>query len=220
MNLSIFEVLGPVMIGPSSSHTAGAAKLARVAALIVARPFTAVQFALHGSFLKTGGGHGTRLALLAGALGLAEDDERLKESETLARARGIAWSFTEAELEDAHENTACLTFTHPDGTTSCVTGSSIGGGRIRITEINGMATDISAEQPTLLIEQNDVRGVISEVSTVLAAAGINIGVMRVSRLARGELASTILELDEPVPTGLAAQLEALPNVRRVCVINL
>ncbi len=220
MNLSIFEILGPVMIGPSSSHTAGAARLARVAATIAAKPFTAVQFALHGSFLKTGGGHGTRLALLAGALGIAEDDERLKDAEALAVERGVRWQFTEAELEDAHENTARITFEHTDGTRSCITGSSIGGGRIRITDINGMATDISAEQPTLLIEQNDVSGVISEISTVLAQAGINIGVMRVGRLARGDLASTILELDEPASPQLAARLQTLPNVRRVCVIDL
>ena len=100
MNLSIFEILGPVMIGPSSSHTAGAARLARVAAMIAAKPFDRVQFALHGSFLKTGVGHGTRLALLAGALGIAEDDERLRQAEALAREKGIRWSFTEAELED------------------------------------------------------------------------------------------------------------------------
>ena len=133
MNLSIFEVLGPVMIGPSSSHTAGAAKLARVAAMIAAKPFDKVEFALHGSFLKTGQGHGTRLALLAGALGLAEDDEGLKTAETLAQERGVAYSFTEAELEDAHENTACITFFHTDGSESRITGCSIGGGRIRIT---------------------------------------------------------------------------------------
>lgn len=219
MNLSIFEILGPVMIGPSSSHTAGAARLARVAAMIAAKPFDREQFALHGSFLKTGVGHGTRLALLAGALGIAEDDERLRQAEALAREKGIRWSFTEAELEDAHENTACITFEHTDGTRSRITGSSIGGGRIRITEINGMATDISAEHPTLLVEQNDVSGVISEISTALAQAGINIGIMRVGRRARGDLASTILELDEPVTPELAAHLQRLPNVRRVCVIN-
>lgn len=220
MNLSIFEVLGPVMIGPSSSHTAGAAKLARVAAMIAAKPFSKVEFALHGSFLKTGQGHGTRLALLAGALGLAEDDEGLKTSESLASERGVEWSFTEAELDDAHENTACLTFFHNDGTVSKVTGCSIGGGRIRITDINGMTTDISAEQPTLLIEQNDVSGVISTISTALANEGINIGIMRVGRSNRGGVASTILELDEPVSPALAEHLQALPNVRRVCVINL
>ncbi len=220
MNLSIFEVLGPVMIGPSSSHTAGAAKLARVAAMIAAKPFSRVEFALHGSFLKTGQGHGTRLALLAGALGLAEDDEGLKTAEQLAAQKGVEWSFTEADLEDAHENTACLTFFHDDDTVSKVTGCSIGGGRIRITDINGMTTDISAEQPTLLIEQNDVSGVISTISTALAKEGINIGIMRVGRSNRGGVASTILELDEPVSAALAEHLQTLPNVRRVCVINL
>ena len=102
MNLSIFEVLGPVMIGPSSSHTAGAARLGRVAALIAARPFTQVCFGLHGSFWQTGVGHGTRLALLAGTMGIAEDDERLKDAEQLARQRGIGFRFEEVQLEDAH----------------------------------------------------------------------------------------------------------------------
>ena len=220
MNLSIFEVLGPVMIGPSSSHTAGAAKLARVAAMIAAKPFDKVEFALHGSFLKTGQGHGTRLALLAGALGLAEDDEGLKSAEALALEKGVTYSYTEAELDDAHENTARITFFHTDGSIGSITGCSIGGGRIRITDVNGMATDISAEQPTLLIEQNDVSGVISTISTALAEEGINIGVMRVGRSTRGGVASTILELDEPVSDALAQRLQTLPNVRRVCVINL
>lgn len=217
MNLSIFEVLGPVMIGPSSSHTAGAARLGRVAALIAAKPFCAVRFGLHGSFWTTGIGHGTRLALLAGTLGIAEDDERLKEAEALARTQGITWDFEEVQLEDAHENTACITFTHTDGSENCIVGSSIGGGRICITEINGMPAEISAEQPTLLIEQNDVRGVISEISTLLAREGINIGVMRVSRTARGQVAFTVLELDEPIPPLLAARLRALPNIRRISV---
>ncbi len=220
MNLSIFEVLGPVMIGPSSSHTAGAARLARVAALIAAKPFTEVEFALHGSFFKTGAGHGTRLALLAGALGIAEDDERLREAEALAAARGVRYSFTEAELDDAHENTTVITFHHTDGSTDCIVGSSIGGGRIRITEINGMLADIDAQRPTLLIEQNDAPGVVSEISTLLAAEGINIAVMKVGRQGRGQLASTILELDEPVSGALVARLQALPNVHRVCAIDL
>ena len=219
MNISIFEVLGPVMIGPSSSHTAGAARLARAAAQIAGRPFDRVEFALHGSFLQTGSGHGTCAALLAGAMGIAEDDERLRDAAAIAASRGVDYSFVPAELDDAHENTACITFFHPDGTSSCIQGCSIGGGRIRITRINGMAADISAESPTLIVEQNDVQGVVSEISTLLAQRGINIGVMRVNRLAKGQTATTVLELDEPVPEELAERLRSLPNVRRVCAVN-
>lgn len=219
MNISIFEILGPVMIGPSSSHTAGAAKLARTAAAIAAKPFLRVQFALSGSFAKTGLGHGTHQALLAGAIGLREDDERLRVADKLAKAQGIAWEFSEIELPDAHENTVAFTFFCTDGTQVRIVGCSLGGGRILITDIDGMQTEISAEQPTIVVEQNDKPGVVSAISRVLAEQGINIGVMRVSRTAKGEAAGCVIETDTTVSPEVAARLCALDNVRTVRVIE-
>ena len=196
MNLSVFEVLGPVMIGPSSSHTAGAARLGRVARMVAGQPFDKVWFGLHGSFAKTGWGHGTHQALLAGALGLREDDEQ------------------------PHENTARIRFYHTDGSQSEIEGSSIGGGRILITRIDGMPAGFSAEAPTLLITQRDVKGVVSEISRTLAMEDINIGVMRVSREARGSLATTVIETDSPIPRRVADRLRLMPDILSVRIVDL
>lgn len=219
MNLSIFDVIGPIMIGPSSSHTAGAVKLARVAALIAEKSFTHVEFALHGSFAKTGVGHGTNVALLAGVLGITKDDEQIKHSPEIAEARGITYGFSEVELDDVHENTAVITFTHADSTTSVIVGCSIGGGRILITKINGVAVELAAEQPTIVIQQRDQQGVISRVSQVFADNDINIGIMRVSRVARRDVATTVIETDDRISPEVARQLAKLDVVLSVRVIQ-
>lgn len=219
MNLSIFDVIGPIMIGPSSSHTAGAVKLARVAALIAAKPFTHVDFALHGSFAKTGVGHGTKLALLAGVLGITKDDERIKRSPAIAQERGITYNFSEVELDDVHENTAMITFTHEDSTKNTIIGCSVGGGRIVITKINEVAVELAPEQPTLVIQQRDEQGVISQVSQVLADNNINIAIMRVSRRAKRDVATTVIETDDRIPPQVAQQLSALDVVHSVRVIQ-
>ena len=208
------------MIGPSSSHTAGAARLARIARLIVAAPFSHVCFALHGSFAKTYRGHGTDRALVAGALGLREDDERLADSFALARRAGLSWEFTEADLGGMHENSVRMTFTLTDGSRQEITGSSIGGGQIVIRSINGFETEYSAQSSALIIRQYDRPGVVSEVSGVLAGHGINIAVMRVSRSARGETAFCIIETDDWIPREVEATLRELPNIISVRAINL
>ena len=130
MDLSIFDVLGPVMIGPSSSHTAGAARLARAAALIADKPFSRVSFGLSGSFAQTGRGHGTDKALLAGALGFAADDENIRHIEDIAAQRGIKADYYREDLEWVHDNAAHIRFFHPDDSVTEVWGASIGGGRI------------------------------------------------------------------------------------------
>lgn len=220
MDISLFDVLGPVMIGPSSSHTAGAAKLARTARTIVGKPFTHVQFGLYGSFQQTYKGHGTDYALVAGILGFREDDERLPQSFELAKKAGITYEFCPIELEGAHENTVRITFTLEDGSLYFVQGSSLGGGRILITNINGLATEFTATSPTILVHQNDLPGVVSDVSTILAFNHINIGVMKVSREAKGTLASCVIECDEPIPEEIAQSLRRVNNVLSVQVINL
>lgn len=218
MNLSIFEVLGPVMVGPSSSHTAGAAKLARTAAQLAPRGFCGVRFALAGSFAKTGRGHGTHRALLAGALGLAPDDERLRDAYALARTAHVDYAFTQIELPDEHENTVRITFLYPDGAEFCVQGSSIGGGRIVVTQLEGMPVEVRAEAPTLVLTQRDVRGVVSSVSGILAQAGLNIGVMRVSRAQKGTVASCVIETDAPIPAAVTQALKQDANILSVHAI--
>jgi len=220
MELSIFDVIGPVMIGPSSSHTAGAARLARAARLIAGEGVCSVRFGLHGSFAKTGRGHGTDRALLAGVLGLSEHDERIVEAVSLARAAGLEWEFVPEELEGMHENSVRMTFSMADGTSREVIGSSIGGGQIRIARIDGFETDFDARAVTLLVQQYDRPGVIRDITRVLAQNGVNIAVMKLSRRARGDLACTVIETDSPVSEAAVREIAALENVIRAQVIDL
>lgn len=219
MNISIFDVAGPVMIGPSSSHTAGAARLARVAAMIVDAPFTHVAFGLHGSFARTGPGHGTDKALVAGILGLRADDERLKDSFALAKERGITVTFREVELEGVHDNSVGLEFALADGGVRRITGSSIGGGQIVVRQIDGLELELSANAPTLIISQEDRKGVVSEVTRVLAENDINIGVMKLSRPSRGETAICVIETDSLLTPEVVASVKAQRHVISVRALN-
>lgn len=168
MNISIFDVLGPVMIGPSSSHTAGAAKLSKAARLIAKGQISHISFGLHGSFAQTYKGHGTDRALVAGALGLDADDEQLADSFELAAKNGLGFDFYETELENVHENTVKMTLTMNDGSTSEIVGSSIGGGQIMITQIDGYDMEMSLQLPTIVIMQYDRKGIVTEVSGIMA----------------------------------------------------
>lgn len=219
MNISIFEVTGPVMIGPSSSHTAGAARLARAAAMIVTAPFTHVTFGLHGSFAKTYRGHGTDKALVAGVLGLGADDERLRDAFTLARERGLTYDFREADLKGMHENSVRMEFTLTDGSVRRVAGSSIGGGQILICEIDGIQLELSAQLPTLVIRQYDKKGVVSNVTRVLANHDINIGVMKVSRTSKGREALCVIETDNPLTQETVDLVRAQDNIISVQALN-
>ena len=218
--LSIFDVIGPVMIGPSSSHTAGAARLARVAQGLAGRAFTHVTFGLHGSFHDTYLGHGTDVALLAGALGYREDDEALRDAKELAEAAGITYSFHQADLMDYHENSVEITFHFSEGDPFCVIGSSVGGGQIVIRRVNGMEVEFSANLPTLLVYHQDKPGMINEISSVLSDAGINIGLMRYTRRARGCVACAVVEVDDPVSPELVAKIAALSDVSSAQAVDL
>lgn len=220
MDISVFQVAGPIMTGPSSSHTAGAARLARIAAAVARPPFTKVRFGLSGSFADTGFGHGTDKALVAGVLGFYEDDERIADSFSYALKLGLKYEFYKTELDGMHENSAKLTFIHKDGSSVDITGSSIGGGRILIKSIDGFATEFGAETNTLVVFQKDVPGAISEISGVLAENRINIAVMKVSRTERGGKACCIIETDSPIDARLKEKLNELPNVLAVIVISV
>lgn len=220
MDISIFEVSGPVMIGPSSSHTAGAARLARIARLIAVEPFTHVSFGLYGSFAKTYKGHGTDRALVAGALGICEDDERLIDAFDIADRLGIRYEFYEADLEDMHENSVKITFTAASGKKTEVIGSSIGGAQVLIRRINGFDTEFSAQLNTLVICQQDKPGVIKSVSGKLSENDINIAVMRLSRRARGDIACCIIETDDRIPDHVVRELQSIQNVNSVQAIHI
>lgn len=219
MAISIFDVIGPVMIGPSSSHTAGAARLARTAAAIVNQPFNKVVFGLHGSFAKTHQGHGTDIALLAGVLGVHEDDERMVYAEYMAQEKGLEYSYEEVELNDVHENSVQFVFYCEDGSTQKIIGSSIGGGQIEITRINEFDTEFSANASTLMIHHQDVKGMVSHITAILSAAGINIAVMKLSRESRGEDAFCIIETDDMISPQVIELLKILDGVSYVQALN-
>lgn len=218
MDLSVFDVLGPVMIGPSSSHTAGAAKLARLAAIIAAKPFNHVKFGLSGSFAHTAQGHGTDKALLAGAMGLREDDERIINIGILAREKGVTAEYYQEELEDMHENSVHITFCHGEGTSE-IWGSSIGGGSVIITRIGDFDTEITAERPTIVVRHLDRPGVVSDVSRMLAEEGINIALMRLSREAKGKQANAVIEIDGKLPAQLQKNLMTIKHVVEVIAVD-
>lgn len=219
-NYGIFDVLGPVMIGPSSSHTAGAEKLGRAARSIAEENIKSVVFYLHGSFAKTYRGHGTDRALVAGILGMEPDDERIKDSFKIAKDAGIDVQFVESDLGDVHPNTVRIEITKTDGTLINVTGSSIGGGNIVVTNINGDSVEFSGEYPVILVKHFDKRGMISKITFALALGNINIATLKVGRTMKGDIATTVIETDNKVSKDVVKELHALDGVLNVKAINL
>ncbi|MBE6033517.1 L-serine ammonia-lyase, iron-sulfur-dependent subunit beta [Aminipila sp.] len=218
MNTSIFQVAGPIMIGPSSSHTAGAAKIGRIARQIVNADFDKVTFGLHGSFDKTGKGHGTDKALLAGVIGIREDDENISKSFELASEKGIEFEFYSVELDGAHENSVVITFYKKGELRSKIQGASVGGGNVRIEKIDGYEIGISGELPTIFVKQDDQKGVISHVATILADNGINIATMKVSRMQKSKDAICVIEIDDSVDTNILEKLKLHPHIQLVRLI--
>ncbi len=215
---SVFDVIGPVMIGPSSSHTAGAVRLGRLARAVFGEQPASARITLHGSFASTGRGHGTDLALVAGLLGLAPDDAGIRTADEQARAAGMDVAFAEADLGEVHPNTARLELSSPDGRTVTVQGSSVGGADVVLTAIDDFDVVITGELPVLVVEHQDQPGVIAAVSAILAEYGVNIASMEVSREKRGARALMVIETDQPVTDGAlaaVARAEAVTGVRSV-----
>ena len=197
--MNIFDIMGPIMVGPSSSHTAGAVRIGLVSRRLLAAQPVAVEILLHGSFAATGSGHGTDRALVAGLLGLAPDHPDIPHSFQLAEQAGMAVSIRPIDLRDAHPNTAVLRMTHPDGHILEVRAASLGGGRIRVEAIDGMEAAFSGEYPTLIIRNEDKAGMVSEVSSLLSSQSCNIATMQLYRDRRGGLAVMVIECDSSVP---------------------
>lgn len=220
MNISIFDIIGPIIIGPSSSHTAGAAKLARIGAAIVNKPFHRVEFGLHGSFAKTGIGHGTDKALLAGVLGFRENDENIRSIYEIAAERGLAYKFYETDLGDVHENSCKITLYHDNGSQNEIIASSIGGARIIINELNGARLDASCEMPTIIIRHYDKKGVIGGITQLLSKEQINIGVMRLTREEKGGLCTTIIETDDDIDyTAVVEKIGQMNHIVEALIIK-
>jgi L-serine dehydratase len=220
MDISIFDVLGPVMIGPSSSHTAGAARLSRSAREIVKGDIAHISFGLYDSFAETYKGHGTDKALLAGALGLKEDDEGIVNAYELARQRGMEYDFYKAELNNVHENTVKMTIKKKDGSVTDIIGSSIGGGQILITSIDGYEMELSLQCPTIVIMQYDRKGLVTQISGIMTRHNINIANMKLIRKGKGDIACCIIETDETIPEDVEVSIQNNINVVYARVINI
>ncbi|HMU61628.1 MAG TPA: L-serine ammonia-lyase, iron-sulfur-dependent subunit beta [Gemmatimonadales bacterium] len=217
--ISLLDIIGPVMVGPSSSHTAGACRIGLFARALLGGPPESALIELHGSFARTGQGHGTDRALVGGLLGYRPDDERLRDSLELAAAAGMTVSFQNTKLRgDHHPNTARLTLGRGDRQVTLI-GSSIGAGRIVITRIDDYPVEITGTLPTLVVVASDQPGAVAAITTTLAAQGGNIATIKVSRREKGGHAIHIYELDEPVGAEALAALLALPRVQSVRAIG-
>lgn len=194
---SPFEILGPIMVGPSSSHTAGACKIARLAAKICPSDYESVEFYLHGSFAFTYKGHGTDRALLGGIMGFKTYDSSIRNAYEIADKRGIKYSFIPMNLgENYHPNTVKIKFNYKDRDSEYVIGSSIGGGNMKIVDINGIQVDYDGKFPTLLFQYPEQKGVIADVSTILAKESYNIESINTSKDELTNIVTLTVELDE------------------------
>ena len=212
---SVFDIIGPVMVGPSSSHTAGAVRIGKIVSAIFGETPTEVEFQLFNSFAKTYRGHGTDLALVAGILGMDTDDPRIPDSLKIAHERGIriVWSI-QKESNAPHPNTTTITVKN-DHKTISVTGISIGGGNIQVTELNGFAISLNMNTPTIIIVHQDVPGMIAHVTEALSRYDINIAQMNVTREKAGEKAIMIIEVDSRSCEAAIEDIRKIPHLHNV-----
>ena len=218
--ISVFDVLGPNMIGPSSSHTAGAEIIAFLAQKMIAPPLKRADFTLYGSFAKTYHGHGTDRALLGGIMGFSADDTRIRDSFAIATDRGLGYSFTPNEVEtDIHPNTVDIRMENAAGQVMTVRGESLGGGKMHIVRINGVRVDFSGEYASVVVIQQDKPGVVAHLTKVLSDRNVNIAFMRLFREGKGDTAYSIIESDGTLPEGIDEELRANPYIQDVMIVQ-
>ena len=207
--ISVFDVLGPNMIGPSSSHTAGAARIGFLAQKMIGGNVVRADFTLYGSFAKTYHGHGTDRALLGGIMGFSTDDMRIRNSFRIAQETGLAYTFTPNETEtEIHPNTVDISMTNTNGQTMTIRGESLGGGKVRIVRINGVEVDFTGEYSAVIVVQQDKPGVVAHIF------------MRLFREAKGHTAYTIVESDGKLPEDVAENLKQNEHVHDVMVVQI
>ena len=213
--MNLFDILGPVMVGPSSSHTAGAVRIGLMARALLGQEPVRARLLLHGSFASTGEGHGTHRALIAGLLGLSPDDSRVPDSFALAGERGLEFTFGTCVLRDVHPNSVLIQLEGAQGGTLEVGASSPGGGRIQVFRLDGLSTSFTGELPTLVVHNSDQPGCVSQVTGVLAGHGMNVATLQLNRGNRGESAVMVIECDQPIPEEVAHEVRDLPGILRV-----
>ena len=218
--MNIFDIVGPVMIGPSSSHTAGACRLGLLAAGILGERPRQAEILLHGSFARTYKGHGTDRALVAGLMGWQPDDVRIPNALKLAAEAGVKFTFHPVDLGSmAHPNSVLFRLTGKNGNACEVIGASVGGGQIMVTKVDGFPVELTGVLPALFVPHRDEPGVIALVSTILAQKQINIASMRVFREGKGETAAMVIECDQAVPPAVIRHLEELGPVKLVRFVD-
>ncbi len=220
--MNVFDIIGPVMIGPSSSHTAGAVRLGRVANKVMnSKKPKEVRIELSGSFAKTYKGHGTDRALLAGIMGYKSYSDEIRDALQIATDRGIHYEFIPTEIPGAHPNTARIYVKAEDGSECTVQGASIGGGNIRVDYINGMKVDFTGEHNTILVLHEDRPGVIAAVTNLMREkySTVNIGNFRLSRPVKGGHAMMTIEIDGIPPKGMIEDMRGIQNVINVMLIR-
>ncbi len=218
--ISVFDVLGPNMIGPSSSHTAGAAIIAFLAQKMISPPLVKVDFTLYGSFAKTYKGHGTDRALLGGIMGFSADDTRIRDSFRIAEERGLEFSFTpNGEETEVHPNTVDISMENEAGRKMIVRGESLGGGKVRIVRINQVKVEFTGEYSAVIVIHQDKPGVAAHITKCLSDMNINIAFMRLFRKGKGAIAYTIVESDERLPVEIGEKIRENANVHEVMIVQ-
>ena len=218
--MNLFDILGPIMVGPSSSHTAGAVRIGNVGMKLLGDVPKKASIYLHGSFADTGKGHGTDLAIIAGLLGMEPDDMRIPHSMEIAKEKGLEFSFFEKQIREAHPNTAYLQLEHANGKRLDLQACSLGGGRMLINEIDGLRANFHGDKPTLIVRNEDKPGHVAFVTTTLANAGINVATLVLNRSKRGADAVIVIETDMDIPTDVISRMEKGSGIHKVTYLNL
>ena len=218
--MNVFDIIGPVMIGPSSSHTAGAVRLGRVAWQILEDEPVKAVIELSGSFAQTYRGHGTDKALVAGIMGMNSFDERIRCSLDLAKEQGLEYEFHEVMIPESHPNTARIHLLGKNGKTVDIQGASVGGGNILVEKINGMDVSYTGQSTTILVRHFDRPGAIAAVTNFMAYSGVNIGNFCLSRQKKGGEAIMTIEIDGEAPEKLTEQLKVLPHVISAIILKV
>jgi L-serine dehydratase len=211
--VSLLDIIGPVMVGPSSSHTAGACRLGLLARGLVGGTPHRARIELHGSFARTGEGHGTDKAIVGGLMGFRPDDERLRTALEIAEHEGLDYRFDKTTIaDDAHPNTVRMTVEHVERS-SVMVGSSLGAGRVLVTEIDGYPVEVTGNYDTVVIVAEDVKGSVARIAGILAEHDLNIATLRLTRKARGGDAFMVIEVDHAPDERTRDEIRSLPWVR-------
>jgi L-serine dehydratase len=213
--MNIFDILGPVMVGPSSSHTAGAVRIGYVTRIMLEDKPIKAEIGLCGSFAATGKGHGTDTAIIAGLLGMEPSDMKVPKSFEIAKENGLDFSFKNITVRDAHPNTAIINVEGEKGRKIKIQASSIGGGRIMVNCIDDIEVNFTGESNTLIVHNHDVPGNVSRITSLLAANNINIATMQLYRHGKGGFAVMILETDQDIPHEILDTAQKLEGIIKV-----